>query len=70
VLLNEFLLPGRWRVNAVPERVQAQPEDRARPVEIRLERAVPIPALPDSIRPEPSDTLLPLVPPGGEAAKP
>ena len=31
---------------------------------------VPIPALPDSIRPEPSDTLLPLVPPGGEAAKP
>jgi hypothetical protein len=70
VLLNEFLLPGRWRVNAVPERLQAQPEDRARPVEIRLERAVPIPALPDSIRPEPSDTLLPLVPPGGEAAKP
>src|SRR4029079_14785304 len=54
VLLNEFLLPGRWRVNAVPERVQAQPEDRARPVEIRLERAVPTPARPDRMCAEPS----------------
>jgi len=71
VLLTEFLLPGRWRVDTVPERVQAQPEDRALPIEIRLERQVPIPAPPDSVRPEPSDTLLPLVPPpGGAPAKP
>jgi hypothetical protein len=77
VLLNEFLLPGRWRVRTVPERVQAEPEDRAHPWEIRLERAVAVPAVPDSLRPEPSDTLLrpepsdtllPLVPPAGPAA--
>jgi len=71
VLLNDFLLPGRWQVTAVPERVQAEPEDRAHPIEIRLERAVPVPVLPESVRPEPSDTLLPLVPPaGGGSAKP
>lgn len=38
VLLDDFLLPGRWRVVEVPSEVIAAPEDRAQPFEIRLER--------------------------------
>lgn len=38
VLLDDFLLPGRWRVVEVPSEVTAAPEDRVRPFEIRLER--------------------------------
>jgi hypothetical protein len=37
VKLDEFLLPGRWRVVSAPGEVQAQPEDRAGGVEILLE---------------------------------
>ena len=71
VLLNDFLLPGRWRVRQLPDRVQGEPEDRSHPIEIRLERAVPAPMPADSLRPIPSDTLLPLVAPThGAAAQP
>ena len=67
VLLDDFLLPGRWTVQAVPADVMAQPEDRAQAIEIRLAHAVsssavpplaPVPA--DSLRPVPADTLDPL----------
>jgi hypothetical protein len=66
VLLDDFLLPGRWTVQAVPAEVVAQPEDRAQPFEIRLAHAVsssavpavtPVPA--DTLRPVPADTLYP-----------
>jgi hypothetical protein len=65
VLLDEFLLPGRWRTREVPDQVTAEPEDRARPIEIRLEHVVPVPT--DSLRPEPADTLFPLIPPRTQA---
>ena len=71
VLLDDFLLPGRWRVRQLPDRVQGEPEDRSHPIEIRLERTVPAPMPADSLRPIPSDTLLPLVAPTrGAAAQP
>jgi hypothetical protein len=41
VLLDEFLLPGEWRLALVPDDVVAEPEDRARLIEIRLERVAP-----------------------------
>ncbi len=65
VLLNEFLLPGRWRVRELPDRVMAEPEDRAHPIEIRLERVVPAPGpVPaDTLLPMSADTLFPLTPP-------
>lgn len=40
VLLDQFLLPGHWRVVSVPEEVVAQPEQRATMIDIMLERAV------------------------------
>jgi hypothetical protein len=40
VLLQDFLLPGRWQVRSVPAEVTAQPESRAQAIEIILERAV------------------------------
>ena len=63
VLLDEFLMPGRWQINRVPDQVVAEPEDRAHPIEIRLQHAAPAPI--ENLRPvpEPSDTLFPLVQP-------
>ena len=58
VLLGEFLLPGRWALEAAPATVDAQPENRNVPVEIRLRRldvgptpaAAPVPLeAPDSL---------------------
>ncbi len=65
VMLDDFLLPGQWRVRDVPAEVVAQAEDRARPIEIRLERAAPPSAAPapvptDTLRPIPVDTLSPI----------
>jgi outer membrane protein OmpA-like peptidoglycan-associated protein len=47
VLLEEFLLPGRWSLEAAPSTVDAQPENRSSPVEVRLLRVgnvAPVPA--------------------------
>lgn len=44
VLLQDFLLPGRWQVRSVPAAVTAQPESRAQAIEIILERAAAAPA--------------------------
>jgi hypothetical protein len=39
VLLQDFLLPGRWQVRSAPSEVTAQPEARATPIDVILERA-------------------------------
>ncbi|HEU5170048.1 MAG TPA: hypothetical protein VFU46_05900 [Gemmatimonadales bacterium] len=57
VQLDEFLLPGAWRVRAAPERVTADTEALARAAVIVLERMQPAPSFP---APEPSDTLRPV----------
>jgi outer membrane protein OmpA-like peptidoglycan-associated protein len=47
ILLEEFLLPGRWALEAAPATVDAQPENRSAPVEVRLLRVgnvTPVPA--------------------------
>jgi hypothetical protein len=38
VLLEEFLLPGHWQVRSMPPEVTAQPESRAKPIEVILQR--------------------------------
>jgi hypothetical protein len=69
VLMQEFLLPGRWQVRSVPPEVTAQPESRAKAIEVILERAdapsptpapapAPVPA-PPSLEIPASDTLHP-----------
>jgi hypothetical protein len=68
VLLEDFLMPGRWQVNQMPDQVTAEPEDRAHPIEIRLRRATPAPIENLHPAPEPSDTLFPLVRPRPGAA--
>jgi outer membrane protein OmpA-like peptidoglycan-associated protein len=71
VSLDEFLLPGRWVVVAAPTEFVAEPEDRARGLEITLRRAEPVapvpvtppPAEPDTAAAPTADTLYRLVPP-------
>lgn len=43
VSLNEFLLPGQWAVVEAPAEFVAEPEDRARGLEIVLRRTEPVP---------------------------
>lgn len=51
VLLDQFLLPGHWRLVTEPDEVTAEPEDRAHPVEIRLERVAPPSPTPPATQP-------------------
>ena len=50
IALEEFLLPGHWSVVTAPSDAVAEPEDRARGIEIILRRAeaAPAPAAPTS----------------------
>jgi outer membrane protein OmpA-like peptidoglycan-associated protein len=52
VLLEEFLLSGRWELEAAPATVDAQPENRSAPVEVRLRRV-------DNVAPEPPAVTAP-----------
>jgi outer membrane protein OmpA-like peptidoglycan-associated protein len=65
VPLEDFLLPGHWEVVAAPGEAVAEPEDRARGVEIVLRRVVPAPVAPapaDSAPSGSADTLHRIVP--------
>ena len=59
VKLEEFLLPGRWEIAAVPADIRADHEERAVPAEIVLRRPRPPASLP-----------APLAPPADSAAAP
>jgi outer membrane protein OmpA-like peptidoglycan-associated protein len=71
-LLEEFLLPGRWALEAAPATVDAQPENRSAPVEVRLRRVgnlAPVPAgvpaspvAPDSLQDRSPVSRRPVVP--------
>jgi outer membrane protein OmpA-like peptidoglycan-associated protein len=73
VPLEEFLLPGQWEIVAAPGEAVAEPEDRARGVEIILRRVVPAPVAPAPVDSAPAgsaDTLHRIAPPAQVAPPP
>jgi outer membrane protein OmpA-like peptidoglycan-associated protein len=65
IALEEFLLPGHWTVVTTPSDAVAEPEDRARGIEIILRRAEPTPA---PAAPTLSPAADSVVPPGADTA--
>jgi len=65
IALEEFLLPGHWTVLTAPTDAVAEPEDRARGIQIILRRAEPAPA---PAAPIPSPAADSVVPSGADTA--